>query len=90
MAPALALLTAGLRGAQFLEDTSRPAAPRHQPLRKMAPKFCCVQSKHSKVEANMVVSLSRKEGTKAHRTQAPAAAQDGAEDLLRELQTQQS
>ena len=38
----------------------------------------------------MLVRLSRKEGTKAHRTQAPAAAQDGAEDLLRELQTQQS
>jgi hypothetical protein len=49
----------------------------------MALIFCCEQSKQNKIEVSMLLSLSRKEGTKAHHTQAPPAAQDGTKVLLR-------
>jgi hypothetical protein len=40
-APALALLTTGVSGAQFLLQPSTPMAPRQYAERSMAPRFCC-------------------------------------------------
>lgn len=42
IAPADALLTTGLRGAQFREQASTPDTPRQYADRSMAPRFCCM------------------------------------------------
>lgn len=63
MAPALALLTAGLSGAQLRAEVSTPDAPRHHALRRMAPRFCCRQWEHN--SATVVATFTQHSRCKA-------------------------
>ena len=55
-APALALLTAGVSGAELRAQVSTPAAPRKYAARTAAPMFCCAAAPrhHTSVEVYVV------------------------------------
>jgi hypothetical protein len=62
IAPADALLTTGMSGAQFLEQASTPETPKQYADRSMAPKFCCSTTITTR-QYNIILQRARREAT---------------------------